>query len=52
MRCVKCGSILKKDQIGVITHYTIKQDSIVLEKKEALCPICGYILAQRNLTRS
>ena len=47
MRCVRCGSILKKDQIGIITHYIIKQDSIVLEKKEALCPICSWCLGYK-----
>jgi len=47
MRCVRCGSILKKDQIGVITYYLIKQDSIVLEKKEALCPVCGWCLGYK-----
>ena len=44
MICPKCGYELKKENIAIVSHYLIKPNKAVLEKKEILCPICGYVL--------
>ena len=47
MKCPKCGYKLKKENIAIVNHYLIKLDKVVLEKREALCPICGHVLKDK-----
>ena len=51
MRCLKCGVELDRKSIGIISHYLIKPDEIIIVKKEALCPICGYVLKHKHFAK-
>jgi len=48
VKCPSCGYKLNKDGAGVVNYYLIKPNEVVFEKREVICPFCGFVLAKKE----